>query len=64
MYNDIDFEFKLTYNKAMKEKVPGVIGDPVSARVPQISIKVLYISYDKVCLFMICVTVIVPILQL
>ena len=64
MYDYIDFDFNFTYNKAMKEKVPGVLGDPVSARVPQILIKVLFISYDEVCLFMICVTVIVPILQL
>ena len=27
----------------MKEKVPGVLGDPVSARVPKLLITVLYI---------------------
>ena len=29
MYNYIDFEFNFTYNKAMKVKVPGVLGDPL-----------------------------------
>ena len=43
MYNYIDFDFDFTYNKAMKEKVSGVLGDPVSARVHEILITVLYI---------------------
>ena len=42
MYNYIDFEFNFTYNKAMKVKVPGVLGDPLSARVAQILITALY----------------------
>ena len=42
MYNYIDFEFNFTFNKAMKEKVSGVPGAPVSARVAQILITVLY----------------------
>ena len=47
MYNYIDFDFNFTYNKAMKEKVQGVLGDPVSARVPKLLITVLYISNIK-----------------
>ena len=44
MYNYIDFEFNFTLNKAMKEKVSGVPGAPVSARVAEIFITVLYIE--------------------
>ena len=42
MYNYIDFEFNFTLNKAMKEKVPGVPGAPVSAQVAEIFLTVLY----------------------
>ena len=42
MYNYIDFEFNFTLNKAMKEKVPGVPSAPVSPRVPEIFLTVLY----------------------
>ena len=47
MYNYIDFDFNFTYNKAMKEKVPGVLGDLVSARVPKLLITVLYVLLLK-----------------
>ena len=43
MYNYIDFEFNFNFNKAMKEKVSGDRGAPVSARVHEIFITVLYI---------------------
>ena len=42
MYNYIDFEFNFNFNKAMKEKVSGDRGAPVSARVHEIFITVLY----------------------
>ena len=38
MYNYIDFDFNFTFNKAMKEKVPGDRGDLLSARVSEILI--------------------------
>ena len=43
MYNYIDFDFNFTFNKAMKEKVPGDRGDLPSARVSEILITALYI---------------------
>ena len=42
MYYYIEFDFNFTFNKAMKVKVPGVLGDPLSARVAQILITALY----------------------
>ena len=47
MYNYIDFDFNFTFNKAMKEKVPGDRGDLPSARVAQILITALYISFQS-----------------
>ena len=44
MYNYIDFEFNFNFNKAMKEKVSGDRGAPVSARVHEIFITVLYMG--------------------
>ena len=42
MYNYIDFDFNFTFNKAMKEKVPGDRGDLLSAQVSEILIAALY----------------------
>ena len=42
MYNYIDFDFNFTFNKAMKEKVPGDRGDLLSAWVSKILIAALY----------------------
>ena len=43
MYNYIDFDFNFTFNKALKEKVPGDRGDLLSAQVSKILIAALYI---------------------
>ena len=55
MYNYIDFDFNFTFNKAMKEKVPGDRGDLLSARVSKILIAALYLSiyffYIYICSF-------------
>ena len=44
MYNYIDFDFNFTFNKALKEKVPGDRGDLLSAQVSKILIAALYIT--------------------
>ena len=49
MYNYIDFEFNFTFNKAMKEKVPGDRGDLLSAQVSKILIAALYIDSINMC---------------
>ena len=47
MYNYIDFDFNFTYNKAMKEKVPGVLGDPESVRVAEIFLTIQFSRTKK-----------------
>ena len=47
MYNYIDFDFNFTFNKALKEKVPGDRGDLLSAQVSKILIAALYVELWK-----------------
>ena len=59
MYNYIDFDFNFTFNKAMKEKVPGDRGDLLSAWMHQILITALY-TVIKINRFIIIISQITP----